>query len=145
MIALDTNVLVAAHRLDAPAHAASFKLIEGLALGARPFGLFWPSLYEFLRVVTHHRVFDPPTSVEKALAAIDEFISLPAVRVLSETERHAEVLHEVLRASPVAGNLLHDAHLVALAIEHGVHEIITYDKDFKRFSQVRTSEPPTVP
>jgi toxin-antitoxin system PIN domain toxin len=141
MIAVDTNVLVAAHRRDAPMHAASYALLERLGSGARPFGIFWPSLYEFLRVVTHHRVFNPPSSLENALAAMVEFISIPSARLLSETERHAEVLRDVLKESPVEGNLLHDAHLVALAVEHGVHEIVTYDRDFKRFSQVIANEP----
>ena len=144
MVALDTNVLIAAHRRDAPTHAASYALLERLASSARPFGLFWPSLYEFLRVVTHHRVFSPPSSLDNALAAISEFISVPTARLLAETERHAEVLRQVLEQSPVEGNLVHDAHLVALAVEHGVHEIITYDRDFKRFSQVLTSEPPSI-
>ena len=144
MIALDTNVLVAAHRRDAPAHAASHALLEGLASGSLPFGLLWPSLYEFLRIVTHHRVFDPPSPLQSALAAVNELMSIPSARLLSETERHAEVLRQVLQQSPVEGNLMHDAHLVALALEHGVHEIVTYDRDFKRFSQIHTSEPPPV-
>lgn len=143
MIAIDTNVLIAAHRVDAPSHAASFAFIERLASETKPFGLFWPSIYEFLRVVTHRRVFDPPSSIEKALTAITEFISIPNALLLSETERHAEVLRQVLALSPVSGNLFHDAHLVALALEYGVDEIITYDHDFKRFSQVK-SNPPSV-
>ena len=141
MLALDTNVLVAAHRADAPNHQACLALLEALARGVAPVGLFWPSLYEFLRVVTHHRVFDPPTPLADALAAVDDFVSMPTARVLAETDNHAGVLSEVLATSPVEGNLLHDAHLVALAIEHGVHELVTYDRDFKRFPQVASRTP----
>ena len=92
-------------------------------------------------MVTHHRVFDPPTSLALALEALGDFLSPPTVRVLSETESHASVLQQVLRESPVEGNLLHDAHLVALAVEHGVHEIITFDKDFKQFGMIASREP----
>jgi toxin-antitoxin system PIN domain toxin len=141
VIALDTNVLVAAHRSDAPEHAVCLGLVSELAVGERPWGLFWPSLYEFLRVVTHHRVFMPPTPLPLALAALDDLLAAGPVRVLSETPRHAAVLRQVLAESPATGNLVHDAHLVALAVEHGVHEIVSFDEDFRRFPQVRARRP----
>jgi len=141
MLAIDTNVMVAAHRRDAPNHEAALALLTALAAKPAPFALFWPSLYEFLRVVTHHRVFDPPSPLADALRAVADLTALPTVRVLSETGRHTEVLRQVLAESPAEGNLIHDAHLVALAIEHGVDELVTYDRDFARFPQVRTRQP----
>ncbi|MBI5509092.1 MAG: PIN domain-containing protein [Deltaproteobacteria bacterium] len=141
MLAVDTNVLVAAHREDAPNHAVCLALVEKLAVGPSPFALFWPSIYEFLRVVTHHRVFDPPSSLGDALCAVGDLVTMPAASILAATERHAAVLQQVLRETPVEGNLIHDAHLVALAVEHGVHELITYDGDFKRFPQINSRTP----
>lgn len=116
-------------------------LLAGLAEGPAPYALFWPSLYEFLRIVTHHRVFDPPSTPAEALEAIRDFVAPPTVRVLSETARHPELLDRRLRETRVAGNLIHDAHLVALALEHGVHQILTLDGDFARFPQVASRNP----
>jgi toxin-antitoxin system PIN domain toxin len=141
MIALDTNILVHAHRRGTEHHEPALALLAGLAEGHVPYALFWPSLYEFLRVVTHHRVFDPPSTRVAALEAIRDFLAPPVVQVLSETARHPSLLERVLQGSRVAGNLIHDAHLVALAIEHGVHEILTLDGDFARFPQVASRNP----
>lgn len=141
MIALDTNILVHAHRRGTAHHAQALALLESLSQGSAPYAIFWPSLYEFLRVVTHHRVFDPPSTGAEALEAIGDFLAPPVVRVLSETDRHLPIVEAVLRASRVTGNLVHDAHLVALALEHGVHEILTLDGDFARFPQLASRNP----
>lgn len=141
MIALDTNILVYAHREGLAYHEPALNLLRSLSESRRPYALFWPSLYEFLRVVTHHRVFDPPSTLEEATDALGAFLRPPTVRVLSETSSHEEVLKQVLRESRVQGNLIHDAHLVALALEHGVHEILTLDDDFRRFGQVQSRNP----
>ena len=106
-----------------------------------PYALFWPSLYEFLRVVTHHRVFDPPSTIAQGMQALGHFIRPPGTRVLSATDTHQEILDQVMSQIAVTGNLVHDAHLVALALEHGVHEILTLDEDFRRFPQIACRNP----
>jgi toxin-antitoxin system PIN domain toxin len=141
VIALDTNILVHTHRTGTDHHQQAIDLLTGLSDGAAPYALFWPSLYEFLRLVTHHRVFDPPSTTADALEAIHDFLAPPVVRVLGETDRHLELLDRVLKESRVTGNLIHDAHLVVLAIEHGVHEILTLDGDFARFRQIASRNP----
>jgi uncharacterized protein len=141
VIALDTNILVHAHRHGTSHHEPALALLASLAGGPAPYALFWPSLYEFLRVVTHHRVFDPPSTTAEALEAIQDFLTPPVAQVLSETDRHPALLERVVQESRVTGNLIHDAHLVALAIEHGVHEILTLDGDFARFPQVASRNP----
>jgi len=141
VIAVDTNILVYAHRAGTRYHEAASGLLRRLAEGRTPYALFWPSLYEFLRVVTHHRVFDPPSTIPEALEALADFLRPPPVQILSETPAHDEILREVLATSPVSGNLMHDAHLVTLALEHGVHEILTLDEDFRRFPQVSSRNP----
>jgi len=138
---LDTNILVHAHRRGTEHHEHAHELLRTMAEGTVPYALYWPSLYEFLRVVTHHRVFDPPSSTRDAVTAIGDFIGPPVARVLSETPQHRTVLDRVLAKSPVTGNLVHDAHLVALSLEHGVHEILTLDGDFARFPQVAHRNP----
>jgi toxin-antitoxin system PIN domain toxin len=141
MIALDTNILVYAHRDGTPFHGPALDLLRRLSEGRTPYALFWPSLYEFLRVVTHHRVFDPPSTIDEAAEALRAFLEPPVVQILSETPAHEAILREVLQQSRVAGNLIHDAHLVALALEHGIHEILTLDEDFRRFPQIRSRNP----
>ena len=141
MIAVDTNILVFAHREGTVYHRPAVELLRRLSTGRTPYALFWSSLYEFLRVVTHQRVFDPPSSTDEALDALASLLEPPPVRVLSETPGHVEVLQQVLRGSRASGNLIHDAHLVALALEHGVHEILTLDEDFRRFPQVSARNP----
>jgi toxin-antitoxin system PIN domain toxin len=141
VVALDTNVLVHAHRRGVAYHEQALALLAALGEGPAPYALFWPSLYEFLRVVTHHRVFDPPSTTADALEAIRDFLAPPVVRVLSETARHPALLARVLAESRATGNLVHDAHLVALALEHGVHEILTLDGDFARFPQLASRNP----
>lgn len=141
MIALDTNLLVHAHRRGTAHHDEALALLAAFAEGPVPYALFWPCLYEFLRVVTHHRVFDPPSTTIEALEAIRDLLAAPVVRVLGETSRHPMLLDRVLRESRVTGNLVHDAHLVALALEHGVREILTLDGDFARFPQVASRNP----
>lgn len=141
MLALDTNILVHAHRRGTAHHEQALALLGELSEGPAPYALFWPGLYEFLRVVTHHRIFDPPSTTGEALEAIRDLLAPPVVRVLSETGRHSVLLQRVLQESRVTGNLIHDAHLVALALEHGVHEILTLDGDFARFPQVSSRNP----
>ncbi len=141
MVGLDTNILVHAHRRGTEHHDHAYELLRSMAEGTVPYALFWPSLYEFLRVVTHHRVFDPPSTISEAVEAVEGFLAPAVVRVLSETPRHARILQGLLAESRVTGNLVHDAHLVALSLEHGVHEILTLDGDFARFPQVAHRDP----
>jgi len=128
--------LVYAHREESPHHAAALNLIRKTAESPEPWALPWICIYEFLRVVTHARVFYPPTPTRVAWQACQSLLASPSIRLLHETERHQEVLHELLRTTRVEGNLLHDAHIVALMIEHGISEIVTADQDFHRFKQI---------
>lgn len=141
MRAVDTNILVYARRQEPPEHRVARELLAGLSTGAEPWALPWPCIYEFLRVVTHPRVFHPPTPVHAALEAIKLLLDSPSVVVLSEGGRHHAILSDLLSRSPVAGNLLHDAHIAALLIEHGIEEILTNDEDFRRFPKLRVTNP----
>jgi len=105
-----------------------------------PWAIPWPCIYEFLRVVTHPRVFSPPVPMDVALHDLDQILTSPTLVVLSETERHAEILETVLKEAGVTGNLVHDAHIATLCIEHGIAELITGDRDFARF-RIRVVNP----
>lgn len=136
-IVIDTNVLVYAHRSDAAKHQAAEQRVRELATGDERFGLAWPCVSEFIRVVTHPRVFKTPTSITVAWRFVRDVLESPVVAVLAETDRHADVFERVLGESGASGNLIHDAHIVALALEHGFDEILTEDRDFHRFPRIR--------
>ena len=141
MRAIDTNVLVFAEITTSDHHASARMLIEELAEGAAPWAIPWPCVYEFLRVVTHPRVFHPPVPMERALSDLRQVLASPSLRLLHETPRHQEVMEEVIRISGVSGNLVHDAHIAALCLEHGVTELVTGDRDFARFPGLQVVDP----
>jgi Predicted nucleic acid-binding protein, contains PIN domain len=138
--AVDTNVLVYSEIVSSHHHRVARRLLTDLAEGMAPWAIPWPCVYEFLRVVTHPRVFSPPVPLAIALHDLDQILASPTLVMLSETDRHREVMTTVVRESGVTGNLVHDAHIAALCIEHGVSELITGDRDFSRFA-VRITDP----
>lgn len=141
MIALDTNILVYARREETPHHAQAKKLLIDFAEGDALWALPWPCIYEFVRVVTHPRVFDPPTELESALEDLDSLLQSPSLTLLQEGPRHASFMQRLLKAGQAAGNLAHDAHIAALVLEHGVSELWTADRDFARFPGIRVHNP----
>ena len=141
MRAIDTNILVYAEMTATPQHRIARNLLSELAAGARPWALPWPCIYEFLRVVTHARVFSPPLSLDVARGDLRNILRSPSLRLLEETDRHFEVLDEILVATRATGNLVHDAHIVALCQEHGVTEFLTADADFLRFPNFNVTNP----
>ena len=100
-----------------------------------------PCVYEFLRVVTHSRIFHPPVPYDIALRDIRAVLKSPSLVMLSETDRHAEVTEDAVRGAAASGNLMHDAHIAALCLEHGVSELMTGDRDFLRFKGLRVTDP----
>lgn len=141
MKAIDTNVLVFAEISTSRHHGAARELLKGLCEGSHPWALPWPCAYEFLRVVSHPRVFHPPVPTDRALTDLRQVLASPSLRLLHETHRHPAIMAEVLSDSGVSGNLIHDAHIAALCIEHGVSELLTGDRDFRRFRGLRVVDP----
>ena len=140
MRALDTNVLVP-EVVSSAFHPVARTLLVELAEGPAPWAIPWPCVYEFLRVVTHPRVFHPPMPIAAAMRDLRQILASPSLVLLGETARHAEVMATVVEASGASGNLVHDAHIASLCLEHGVSELVTGDRDFARFPQVRTFNP----
>lgn len=141
MIALDTNLLVHAYRKELPHHSRAHRLLRRLANGDEPWALPWPCVYEFLRVITHHRVFDPPTALDKALADVESLLASPSLVLLGEGPAHGNHLRSMLKGGRATGNLVHDGHIAALVFEHGVQELWTRDRDFARFPGIRSRNP----
>jgi uncharacterized protein len=141
VIAIDTNILVYARRAETPFHRAAKRLLGELAEGDTEWALPWVCVYEFLRVVTHPRVFDPPTSLDAALEDLESLLDSPSLVLLGEGPAHLGAMRQALVSGRASGNLVHDAHIAALLLEHGVREVWTSDRDFSRFSGLKVYHP----
>jgi len=137
---VDANVLLYAVNESDPRHATTRAWLDGALNGAAPVGFAWLALLAFLRLSTKPGLFPAPLSAEEALARVRDWLAQPPAVVLEPTGRHLDVLAGLLLPLGTGGNLTSDAHLAALAVEHGA-TIVTYDPDFARFSGVRWEEP----
>lgn len=133
MILIDTNILVYAVDTSAQQHPKARVWLEDTLSGTTAVGLPWIVLIGFIRLVTNHRALRSPMSVEQALKYTDHFLQQPCVTLLNPGERHWLILNRLLHDSGTAGNLTTDAHIAAIAIEHG-YSVYSADNDFKRFA-----------
>lgn len=140
MIAPDTNILVYAHREDSPHHLPALGALRGLAEGAVPFAVPWPCVSEFLAVVTHPRIYQPPSSAAQALSAIRGLAELPQLRLIGESQDHLAIVDSVVRPG-LAGAKMHDARIAAICLGHGISTLWTADRDFSYFPDLRTHNP----
>lgn len=141
MIAVDTNVLVYAHRRDSEFYSAAFAVVKQLAEGRALWAIPWPCLHEFFSVVTHPRLYDPPSTADEALTQIEAWLASPSLVTLAETDDHWPTLRGLLRAGKVTGPMVHDAKIAALCQSHGVRQLWTVDRDFGRFPGLPTRNP----
>ena len=141
MIALDTNLLVYAHREDSPWHDDAIRCVAELAEGRAAWAIPWPCVHEFLAVVTHPRIYLPPTPLELALDQVAAWIEVPTLVLLGETEGYWEELRRLVAAGRVAGPQVHDARIAALCRHHGIDELWTADRDFSRFPDLTCRNP----
>ncbi|MDQ3423397.1 MAG: type II toxin-antitoxin system VapC family toxin [Actinomycetota bacterium] len=138
---LDVNVVVAAHRRDHPHHAGVRPWFDRLVDGHEPFTVPTVVWDFFLRLVTHRRVFDVPTPLPEAFAFIDATCAQSHHLLTSPGSRHLTLLRRLCEEADAAGDLVPDAVIAAVALEHGC-EVVTLDRDFARFSSVRHLRPP---
>lgn len=142
MFVVDTNVLVYAANTAAPEHARCHELLVSWRRDPLPWHITWGILYEFLRIVTHPRVFEHPWGMTEAWTFAEAILNSPGLAVLNETERHAAIAREVLSSRPpVAGNLVFDAHTAILMREHGITRIYTRDTAFHAFPFLAVIDP----
>ena len=141
MIAVDTNVLVYAHREESPWHDAAYARVAELAEGRAPWAIPWPCSHEFLAVVTHPRIYAPPTPLSSAIDQVQAWFESPSLILLAETEEYWAELRSVLEQGRVSGPIVHDARIAALCRDHGVRELWTTDRDFSRFPSITIRNP----
>ncbi|MFN2469062.1 MAG: type II toxin-antitoxin system VapC family toxin [Gaiellaceae bacterium] len=136
----DVNLLLYAVDESAPRHEAARDWLESALSGPETFALTWTVILAFLRLSTNPRVFEAPMHPDEALDLVDSWLAQPAVTVVHPTDRHAALLRDLLGPLGAAGNLTTDAHLAALALEHGA-ELCSADADFSRFPGLRWVNP----
>jgi len=138
---VDVNLLLYASDQSSPRHEAALQFLESRAGDPDLFCLAWPTLFSYLRIATHSRIFRHPLSPDEALGNVASLLSLPRVRVLAEAEGFLEVYREVTGSFPVRGNLVPDAHLAALLRQYGVRRIYTTEADFRKFDFLDVKNP----
>ncbi len=141
MIAVDTNVLVYAHRAECVFHPQAFACMKRLAEGAQPWAIPVSCLLEFLSVVTNAKVFRPPSSQAQAITQVDAWLASPSAQVLHSGAQHWRVLSELARAGHLQGGQFHDARIAAICLENGVDALLSADRDFGRFMALRVVNP----
>jgi toxin-antitoxin system PIN domain toxin len=140
MILPDVNTLLYAVNRSSDQHATALKALQQGFDDSRGVVFAWTALLAFLRLSTRNGIFPRPLSVDDALRVIERWLSHPQAQVAHPGERHTQILGRLLRSAGTAGNLTTDAHLAALAIEHGA-TVISFDRDFARFQGVQWREP----
>lgn len=142
MIAVDTNLLVYAHRRESRHHIAAASLMRALAEGHDIWAIPWPCCYEFLSVVTNPRIWkDSATSPEQSWRQLVAWTSSPSVRLIGETEEFPEILVSFVRRPRVIGGVVHDARIAAICVAHGAEALLTRDRDFSLFPELTTRDP----
>jgi hypothetical protein len=142
MLAVDTNVLVYAHRREVLEHCEAANVVRDLAQGTAPWAIPWPCLYEFFSVVTNTRIWKQNASEPRqAVEQIEAWIASPSLCLLGETQEFWLVLKSFLTRSRVRGPVAHDARIAALCVAHGVEALLSRDRDFALFPELTVSNP----
>jgi toxin-antitoxin system PIN domain toxin len=141
MIAVDSNILVYAHREDSPWHAAALECVTGLAEGRAQWGIPWPCLHEFLAVTTHPRIYSPPTPLDLAVDQVEAWLESPSLILLTEDAGYWPRLRALLLAGQIVGPKVHDARIAAICFQNDVEELWTIDRDFSRVPGLKVRNP----
>jgi len=141
MIAVDTNILVYAHRKDSPWHEKSSNLVRQLAEGDRPWAIPWPCAHEFLAIVTHAKIYRPPSPLAIALGQLESWMESPGLVMIGEPEGYWSEFRDMAVLGKILGGAVHDARIAAICRAHGVQELWSADRDFSRFPRQKVRNP----
>ena len=141
MIAIDTNILVYSVREDSPWHTAALACVRGVAEGRPAWAIAWPCVHEFLAVVTHPKIYRPPTRLADAILQVDSWMESPTLHLIGEASGYWEHLKDILTSGKAVGPLVHDGRVAAICRAGGVREIWSADRDFSRFAGLPAKNP----
>ena len=138
MMVIDANILIYAHRDDAPQYAKAFAAMKRLAEGDDPWLLTWHAIHEFVAIVTHPKMYHPPTEMAHALEQVDAWMESPNVIVAGEGDGYWDHFKRLALDSGIRGRAIYDVRLAAVGVSHGVFDVLTNDSDFNRIPSIRT-------
>lgn len=141
MIAVDTNLLVYAHRGDAVFHSRARQAVASLAESRTPWAIPWPCIHEFYSATTNVRAYKPASTADDASAQLEAWFASPSLVLLHESAQHWTTLRRLLLDAHVAGGLVHDARVAAICLDHDVSELWSADRDFNRFPSLKVRNP----
>lgn len=142
MLAVETNILVYAHRRETPEHTTAFELVRSLAEGHQRWAIPWPCVFEFLSVTTNRRIWkEAASTTAQAWTQLEAWQGAPSCSLIGETEAFFELLEDFIRRPRVLGPRVHDARIAALCVAHGIEALITRDRDFGLFPELQVRNP----
>jgi toxin-antitoxin system PIN domain toxin len=142
MVAVDTNVLVYAHRREPAEHEQAYEVVRELVEGSEPWAIPWPCIYEFFSVVTNPKIWKGAESTPaQAWAQLAAWLASPELRLLGEPDGFPAVLAAFLDRPRVRGGVTHDARVAAICVAHGIESLLTRDRDFSLFQELQTENP----
>ena len=141
MIAIDTNILIYAHREDSPFHAKAHSLVKEIAESKASWAIPYPCLHEFYAIVTHPKIFNPPTLAELAIEQMEAWLESPTLHLLGESSGYFEILKQKLLLGKLQGAKIHDARIASICIQSGVSLLYSSDRDFNKISGLKIQNP----
>ena len=141
MIAVDTNILVYAHREDSPWHEIAMEKMTGLANSGMPWAIPWSCVHEFIAIVTHPKIYNPPTPIQTAMETLSSWQESESLRLIGEGPGYLDVLSENAIRGKVRGSRIHDARIASVCLHHGVKKLWTAYRDFSLFPKLRCENP----
>lgn len=141
MIAIDTNILIYAHRGDSPLHDSALQAMDRLVASGRRWCVVWQCVHEFLSITTHPRIYNPPSTLDESLSEVENWRRCPSFQFIAEGPTHWQSLERLLRQGRIAGPKVHDARIAAVCLQHGVEKLWSVDRDFSRFPKLAVENP----
>ena len=141
MIAVDTNLLIYAHREDNEFHAAAKDSVDSLRHRPAAWAIPWPCIHEFIGIATHPGIYKPASALAEALGFVDSLLASPQLHLLAESHGYFEKLRDIATLARLKGPRIHDARIVALCLHHGASELWSADRDFSAFPQLKVRNP----
>ena len=141
MIAVDSNLLIYAHKEGSPFHTAAVERVDSLRHQRTAWAIPWPCIHEFIGIVTHPGIYKPASTLAEALGFVEALLASPQLHLLSESPGYFEKLQDIATTARLKGPRIHDARIAALCLHHGVSELWSSDRDFSAFPQLKVRNP----
>jgi uncharacterized protein len=141
MIAVDSNLLIYAHKEGCLFHVAAAELVDSLRHQRVAWAIPWPCIHEFIGIVTHPAIYRPASTLAEALGFVDSLFASPQLHLLAESPGYFEKLRDIATTARLKGPRIHDARIAALCLHHGASELWSADRDFSAFPQLKVRNP----